>query len=579
MDNDDPRAEERRRAAEDAAMKGNGADAETTRSYPPIPPRSSLIARPDQRTTANLTPKCVVRYYLYAEVALLVAAGKTGKTTLELWEAVHIVLGLPLYGLEVVTPGPVVFIIAEDGSNRLFSRLCAVMDAMDLSDQDREKVWAGVEIWDVTGLLCRLAELDSCNNVQLTGLADAIVEHFKDRPPVVLNFDPVVSFGAGERLVNDNEQSLILAARRIVVGLGETCCVRFTSHTGKENARQGTTDQYSSRGGSALPDGARMVSVLHFLEPDEPDDKFLPPIGFPPLGPEEHAVVLVRRTLSFIPPGLPKIWLKRRGHAYEHYLATKPAPEAEAAVRADQLERFLISELAAGRRHTKHTLEAVGTKLMSRAQLRAALDTLMSEGRVWLKRLPDNLRHSGRATYLHPGKVPTSPPPTTPPPADDGSARAESEPNSEDSAGSEKTSPDPHPPTGGGGTGGEVPPVPPPLPPGNLAGEGRRGSARSARLGEDGEEREVEDGDEVDGHDTRHLLPPAALAEIPADEEGRPRIKVTIVGKNAACVNILSQSAWTIGDWGAFARRHYGDFASVIGGPAPGTDSEVEGGV
>ena len=59
----------------------------------------------------------------------------------------------------------------------------------------------------------------------LTGLADAIVGHFREASPVVVGLDPVISFGAGERIVNDNEHSLILAARRIVRGLG--CCVRL----------------------------------------------------------------------------------------------------------------------------------------------------------------------------------------------------------------------------------------------------------------------------------------------------------------------------------------------------------------
>jgi hypothetical protein len=76
-------------------------------------------------------------------------------------------------------------------------------------------------------------------------------------------------------------------------------------------------------------------------------------------------------------------------------------------------------------------------------------------------------------------------------------------------------------------------------------------------------------------HDTRHLLPPAALSEIPADEEGWPRIKVTIVGKNAVCVNILTQSAWTIADWGTFARRHYDVFTTVIGAPTPDVAREA----
>jgi hypothetical protein len=37
-------------------------------------------------------------------------------------------------------------------------------------------------------------------NVVLTGLADAIVVRFQDAAPVMVGVDPVISFGAGERI-------------------------------------------------------------------------------------------------------------------------------------------------------------------------------------------------------------------------------------------------------------------------------------------------------------------------------------------------------------------------------------------
>lgn len=256
-----------RQAAEEAA-----GDA---RHYPEIPEWGSLIVGAEEMASARITPKCVVEHYIYADVALFPAPGGTGKTTLAVWESVHITLGRPLYGLQVCTPGAVVFITAEDGRELLAARLREVMAQMDLSDQDRATVRAGIGIWDCTGLVCRLAELDRQGNVVLTGLADAIVERFKDPSPVMVVFDPCISFGAGERLINDNEQALILAARRIVRGLG--CCVRLICHTGKQNARDGSIDQYSARGGSALADGARMVTVLRAWDADAAADKLTPP--------------------------------------------------------------------------------------------------------------------------------------------------------------------------------------------------------------------------------------------------------------------------------------------------------------
>jgi AAA domain len=126
----------------------------------------------------------------------------------------------------------VAWVTAEDRRELLIARLVRIMEAMDLSAEDRATVCVQVMIWDVTGAVCRLTELDRHSNVVLTGLADAIVERFREASPVVVGLDPVISFGAGERFVNDNEHSLILAARRIVRGLG--CCVRLICHTGKQ---------------------------------------------------------------------------------------------------------------------------------------------------------------------------------------------------------------------------------------------------------------------------------------------------------------------------------------------------------
>ena len=207
-------------------------------------------------------------------------------------------LGRPLYGLEVRTPGTVVIVTAEDRKDILMARLLRIMEAMGLSEEEQRRVCAGMLIWDVSGSTCRLTELDRQGNVVLTGLADSLVERFRDDPPVLMGLDPVISFGAGERLINDNEHSLILAGRRIVRGL--RCCLRLIAHTGKENARSMVLDQYASRGGSALADGCRMVTVLQAWD-NADGEKLAPPIGFT-LAADEQGMVLARAKLSYAPP-------------------------------------------------------------------------------------------------------------------------------------------------------------------------------------------------------------------------------------------------------------------------------------
>jgi RecA-family ATPase len=57
-------------------------------------------------------------------------------------------------------------------------------------------------------------------------------------------------------------------ASRYIMRKIPNCAVDVVHHTGKGNARAGTTDQYSGRNGSALPDGARMVAVLNKMSTD-----------------------------------------------------------------------------------------------------------------------------------------------------------------------------------------------------------------------------------------------------------------------------------------------------------------------
>jgi hypothetical protein len=142
-----------------------------------------------------------------------------------------------------------------------------------------------------------------------------------------------------------------------------------------------------------------MVTVLRSWDPDtDATDKLTSPIGFA-LGPDETGIVLVRAKLSYAPPQ-PQIWLKRRGYAFEHFIATRPDPEAEARVRAHQVHRYLIDQLASDSRHTKKTLEETG--IIPQAKLRAALASLIAAGRVIYAELPQELRHGARKDYLHP---------------------------------------------------------------------------------------------------------------------------------------------------------------------------------
>jgi len=361
------------------------------------PPRGRLVIREEELRKAQLTPKCIVERHLYADLAQRVAPGGTGKTTLTLWEAVHIVLGLDLYGCKVVTPGWVLIVTAEDRRERLIARLRRIMDDMSLNTRQRQTVQQGVLIWDVTGEPAKLVQ-ETDGNLILTPLVDRIIDVYQGDPPVLVEFDPLVSFGASENRVNDNEQALVRAARRIVNGLD--CCVRYVHHTGKANARERNIDQYSGRGGSALPDGSRMTAVLQAWTPK--DTGYRPPKELS-LNPKSSVTIYARPKLSYAPPNLPLIWIKREGYRFEWMQDLQRSDVEMRAERAAQILRFLASEIQLERFYTKTSLRSRTSELrMSQHEIRNALEELVVANRLVNQPLPKQYRQGGRKEFLCP---------------------------------------------------------------------------------------------------------------------------------------------------------------------------------
>ncbi len=234
--------------------------------------------------------------------------------------------------------------------------------------------------------------------VRVTSTVDAIIEAAKELAPVWLVIDPAVSFGVGESRVNDAEQGLIEAARRMRNGL-PGCCVEYVHHTGKTNGRDKTIDQYSGRGGSAFADGSRMVMVLQTMDAKE----WLKEVG-EVQEPGCSGLVLARAKLSYSPPQ-PPIYLRRRGYVFEVVAANSGPVADERQEEADKVWAFLVDELACGRRYSKNGVEVVYKNLPVRA-LRGALAFLEADGRLEERERPKDDRPGNAKTYVHPVEGP-----------------------------------------------------------------------------------------------------------------------------------------------------------------------------
>jgi RecA-family ATPase len=341
---------------------------------------------------ARPAPPAIVANHYFGDVGVIVAPGGTGKTTILLYQAIHIRLGLPLWGMPILKPGPVLILTAEDGRELLIARLRSICAELALTDDQTRAVAEGVLICDVSGAGFRLTEVDREVVRPAEAALAALVEASKALNPALLVIDPAVSFGVGESRVNDAEQGLVEAGRRIVREVG--CCVLYVHHSGKANARERAVDQYAGRGGSAFADGARMVHVLQRVEPAE----WLKETG-DELQPGETALRLARPKGSYCPPQ-PDILIKRRGYRFEAVGKSDSGLDASRAAQADRLWQLLRAELAVGRFHSKNSVEALDCGLR-RTELRAALARLEASGRVELRERP-GVHQRGARQYLHP---------------------------------------------------------------------------------------------------------------------------------------------------------------------------------
>lgn len=349
---------------------------------------------PDEWGNARSTPDCIVENYLYADVAVFIAAGGMGKTTLKLYEAIHIALGLPLYGLTIHKPGAVLIITAEDSREMLVARLREIAKAMGLTDAQIATVMQRVRISDVSGNGFKVTEVRG-DVVKPSAGIDLIIEACQTFKPVLIVIDPAVSFGVGESRVNDAEQGLIEAARKLRKAL--TCCIQYIHHSGKQNARERTVDQYSGRGGSAFADGARMVHVLQSMTADEWRNE----TGTELLA-GETGLRLARPKISYCPP-VSDILIRRTGYRFDHVERITTSNQAKLDMAANQVCQLLTYELSQGRYHSKNTLESLNTGL-KRGEVRGALDWLLASQRIESRDVPNAGKGSkgGKRTYLHP---------------------------------------------------------------------------------------------------------------------------------------------------------------------------------
>lgn len=354
--------------------------------------RADLFERPPE------PPAMVIEGFEPRDAGVIPGAGGTGKTTLELWLAIHRILGWAVFGREIVQPGPVLYVSAEDSRERLAYRLWRLCDALNMSDANRRLVIAGLHIEDLSGTRWRLVEANERGILSATALGERLADLYAGRGLSAAILDPLVYFGPGERFVNDGEAETLLAARTLSRSL--SCAVRFPHHTGKGQFRDGATDQYAGRGGSAGADNARFVHVLVAHTAGSVPE----PAGL--RGEDIAAGNILRLHVAKLTDGrrpTEPLWLRRDGWRFDWI---PPRPEDPAARELAAI-RELCAEIRAGAAegvlHTSSTLEQTERPrehIRNRNHLRTLLHVAKERGHVVERELPRDERRGKRTHVL-----------------------------------------------------------------------------------------------------------------------------------------------------------------------------------
>lgn len=368
-------------------------------------------ARPthDELLGVPAKPKMIVERYLQEDAGGDVGTGGAGKTTLILAEAVHVILGRPLYGRTIVRPGGVLMVTAEDSREITLSRLNQICNAMHLNKAEQARVLNDFYVEDISASDAKLVA-GNHQGIHATGLVDEIITHYAKAGLAFAALDPTSLLGPGETFGNDGMAQLMRTARALNKELA--AAARLVHHVAQQVARSDIRDQHAGRGGSAFADNSRsqrqIVRTTTRKFSHEGSDYELPAeISDFDIARGNVLAIYVHK-LSYSERDSTPIIVVRNGFAFKHvHLDRVDNSESAKADRRDN-EMFRVVDyvrglLAAGKKVGKNELDSHTEKLgLARKILRERLTTAINVGALRELPLPKNERTTNRTKFLAP---------------------------------------------------------------------------------------------------------------------------------------------------------------------------------
>lgn len=232
----------------------------------------TYLTRAHLLNTSKLRKPQLFRDWSTEDITIVTADGGTGKTTMQLYEAVCLALGDRFLGFDNCQPGRTLYITGEDTADKLAAMLGAIMNQMGLMDGTPtneakiERVLNSVLIKKDADLCLITKTRDGFllpNQQAFSKLQEAV----HDIKPKMIVFDPIASFWGSESALNDMNKAVTRFMSDLVEVSGAN--VVMINHMGKSSSAQKDMTQFAGRGGSGLPSNSRVSRVLRTLSNEE----------------------------------------------------------------------------------------------------------------------------------------------------------------------------------------------------------------------------------------------------------------------------------------------------------------------
>lgn len=205
------------------------------------------------------------------DIHLTSAVGGVGKTTLKVFEAVCLALGEDFLRFKNITPGRTLFIIGEDSEEKLYAilgKMCKDMGLLKPENEHKLQAVINNVIFKRSSDICLVMQDPRTrtfipNEEALTRVKEAI----DDLKPKQIVWDPIAMFWGSEAGGNDMAMALSKAMHH--TQSYSNASVDIITHIGKDSHTRKDLSQFSSRGGTALANHARVVRTLLKLNADE----------------------------------------------------------------------------------------------------------------------------------------------------------------------------------------------------------------------------------------------------------------------------------------------------------------------